>query len=200
MDRQLAREEMRLARQIADQAARNLRFAKLPPEKKRVAIARDVLGALALKKFIARTGAYVDNFEPGDNDDTLDGGKCEVCALGAVYACATDRGLASMRAVQGTNANATTIRGTLGAFFSWEQMGYIEAAFERAAGWAAVEGTPANKLSGSWTRYDRLPRAEEAANWAYHLHDATERMEAIMRNIIRNKGTFNLDDPAPARL
>lgn len=179
-------EEWAKARETAHLAAKNLAFAKLSPAKKRVAIARDVLKALRLQKLIPSTGTYVFQVAPGDNGQSLDGGKCTVCALGGLFACATDRGVGSLRTVLGNNSFlAAPIRATLGQFFSWEQLGYIEAAFEMRAGWAAVEGTDP---------YALLPRAYEAAEWCTGWA-AEERMVAIMRNIIRNGGTFNLDDP-----
>lgn len=189
----IPRAELRKAEESAALYDRNVRFQALPPERKRVAIARDVLKWLRMGKILATCGVYVERFEPGDNDFTLDGGSCNACALGSLFAGAAEYGCTTvgMRWAD-TSSHKDAIRAHLRGVFDEEQLGYIEAAFERRATHAVN-----TELGRQYNK--QFPRAHEAEIWAYHIVDKDQRMAAIMLNIIRNGGTFNLDDPAPRR-
>lgn len=203
----IPRAEWRLAEKMARQGLKNQKFRALDPATKRVAIAKDVLKWLATGKLKAQSGFYL--LAPTEVVDVVNGYKCEACALGSLFACAVERGDAggtvvespSLRNYYGSiGMRADTFEGVklyskLEGIFDKVQLAMIEGAFEpehsfprdsREAGgskrqWDEVQGT-------YWVDSPEIA-------WAMAWHktapkDPSDRMKAIMENIIANNGTF----------
>ena len=135
---------------------RNEAFAKLPPHKKRVVVAKDVIAALDANQYIAQTGHYVNNFKFSPLESATRGierftdewyerrGKtrdvdaqvallkgqvsCNVCAIGGVFMCAVER----MDKIQLNELERGRSRMVdyLDGMFSAEQLDLMEIAFE----------------------------------------------------------------------
>lgn len=161
---------------------------------KRVEIAKDVIAQLKAEKFNAKTGTYVGL------DEDIDGTKelqtelkkvkqCTVCALGALFlsdvrkndACkGVDVDLGSGNDVDGFASryiDEHRMRDRLGKLFSRKQMALIECAFELGM-------DPQGLLKDD--EYER------AARFGEKFDTSRDRLVGIMRNIIKNEGTFVL--------
>lgn len=166
----------------------NLKFASLPAPQKRIAVAQDVLAMLALpfKKRPSVASTYVDVHIEGDvTQETLctNPSACTVCGIGSLM-------LAHFRMfdnVPGNNAmedlGFMSISERLGGYFSNKQLAVIEAAFE---------GDCYINLD---RYYEITPKMENSVEkWAsYHPKNRTLRLRAIMQNLIRNGGTFKIE-------
>ena len=199
-------ETRRLQKRIKE---RNRRFSKKSPDEKRVTIARDVLRQLGTKirphfgvwaRFIGdvpveeisdsvrNIKTELAEVEAFADDDT----ECRACALGSLFVCAVRQadGLKAAdvewifekiiddededdgRTSAGLGQN--DIFGYLERFFEHNQLRLIELAFERGRGGIS---------------YDTEQEKRAARLWPEML-DPVDRMEAVMRNIVRNKGRF----------
>lgn len=178
---------------------RNSEFKAMTPSQKRVAIAKDVIKHLRSekinttfdhRKIYAGNGYLAIPIEeaPRKNDvgrqwqSVLRGVEtCSVCAKGAVFVatmlrfnnCKVDRPLAGedRNGQIGSSEMTRHLRG----YFSKQQLDLIESAYEACA----VNDT----------------RAEDDAvafgqQFASTLADRSDRLIAIMQNIIKNNGTF----------
>ncbi len=173
-------------------AADNAAFEKLKPGEKRVAIARDVLKHVASRKIIPTQGAWVDTVGNGplvtekniEQDPELQSlflnmKSCNACALGGMFMCAVEKAdklkVSDLQdvAVDGNTYEAGVeqedVFKYMKKFFTEDQLGKIEAAFEKGEG----------------ACYD-----DEGCEFAPDVEDASERMRLVMENIIANKGTF----------
>lgn len=162
---------------------KNAQFDVLPDAEKRIAIAQDVLQALATNRLEAGCYYLTGQLRPvGDEHDsfqaTLAAAKfpCRVCAKGAIF-CAT-----VLRRNQVSNQDADwqawggpALSRSLGHIFSSQQLNMMENEYETAD--MNMGGVVMGKIMGG------LPRRE--------------RLEIIMLNVIRNGGTFipSLQDP-----
>lgn len=151
-----------------------LKFDHLSKAEQRVVIAKDLIKRLDAHKFVARHGTYFSvPLRPQDIKDVtaeirtiLEGKKCKGCQIGGMFLCAVDRyNKLTLDDVDYLEDNENAMRWYLTQWFSPEQLLEVEAAFE---GW---EGHGLDY--GDW-------KAGQPA----------ERMRAIARNIIRNKGSF----------
>ncbi len=167
-------------------------------KQKQVQLAKDVIAQLRAKRFTARTGAYaiLDKFADAKFSKALEtqaeiemrpivraSKKCRVCAQGALVVAAIDRfNQCKLGQWDSLNDVAGDYDGELvGRFFSEQQIKNIEAAFE---GYAA-DIWSSNADGTAWKR-------------AYRNH--SDRMDAIMRNIIANNGTFDIESiPKPRK-
>lgn len=193
--------EWRIAAEMRSTALDNAAFADLPSADQRVTIARDVLLWLKVGKLKPTLQTY-GKF-PAEVVDVVNGYDCHACALGGVFACAVERGQAGGTVVGGGwvdddgeqgSFSGEYIRGKLAGIFDPIQLGLIEAAFE------GLEGTPREVRAlygldiGDAYRFalkhgDRVKRGDlEYDEWTTEV--ARARMVAIMRNVIRNRGTF----------
>ena len=184
--------------------AANARFDKLPKWKQRVAIARDVLKWLSIGKLKA-AHTYFSAVRVGEEqqespvrrarqqnpDASLqallleDAVSCNVCAKGAVFACTV------ARRNQVTVSNASGIGDPeqlydkLGGLFSRYQLALMENAYEENL---IDSNAPHRKFAIAVGPY-ALRQGGDYSTEAWN-RGSKERMQAIMRNIIRNKGTF----------
>ena len=140
--------EQRAAKRVRD---RNYRFSRMPRNRQRVAIARDVLEMIGAGKIKAQRGVYMRLSKP-----TLSQGAaglslkefialpkvtCRVCAIGAVFAAAVgSRGIdgeervAFNNKLHGLYSSAPTraeMVEKLGPYFDEEELARLEHFFER---------------------------------------------------------------------
>ena len=168
-------------------------LASMPAAKARIMIARDVIKALKTKHFIAQHGSYVVSTELSQllgnrsphsqvRDLFLDKApECNVCALGGLFVAVVERSdnitpndLSISSSVSCVNEDS--LRRTLATIFPAEMLAEIEAAFES---WS-VRSTIRNAYDYSW----------HATGVDLDYSKADIRMAMVMKNIIRNHGTF----------
>lgn len=173
------KQELKIAMSIEK---RNKAFNKLSKPEKRVAIAKDVIIALKAKKYIAKSGDYLnlnsksgkDLFGVNINQELLcsDDVTCTVCAIGAMF---TSK-VAISNNFDDYRPSDNEMRSHLSKYFSMPQLHLIESAFE---GWE--KGS--TSISGNIPNDNHMIFEEKYPN-------DNDRMIAIMENIVENKGTF----------
>lgn len=165
----------------------------------RVAIAKDVISQIRAKRLIAMSGTYLsaadnnwltqfgvydedmtDLDEESKNQQVVPPTKCNVCALGAVFVSALDRNDRLKVGDFAPYPGQDDLHNYLKRWFTLNQLYLMEEAFE---GYSRPEycGTDA-EFFGS--RYD----------------NDEDRMLAIMRNIVKNDGTFVPPKPQKKQL
>lgn len=186
---------------------------RMTKAEKRVEIAKDVLKQIKAQKYIAEQGTWVcgvdyDNHigdvlwhAKEDGIKTIDAKKdytdkltkCYVCALGSLFVSAIDKynhtKLSTENAHFLTEAKESKINPLL-KWFTAKQLFLIESTFEGGlGGWSDSAGDVfSNKELNRWYEV-----GENAVERYYDKYpDPTKRLVAIMKNIIRNKGTFVL--------
>lgn len=143
---------------------------------KRVAIAKDVIKQIKIGKVIPH-GFYmcIPNAIDDNIADALNAGNsCEVCALGAMFAVKAMNHGTSLEVYE---CNWMSMTEELSAFFSYKQMAMIESAYEL------------NQMQ----RTTKVSSTDIQASIKFGRkspEDRQNRMLRIMRNIIRNDGTF----------
>lgn len=183
-DRGVSRAELRLCADEQELAHKNAVFKQATPEQRRVIIAKDVLAWLKEKKLHATPGTYLSSVDfttvvDGEykslrvEEDRVDGGGCSACALGGLFACMVENtgGLQDFW----RHSDQDRIRTKLAPYFDERQLAMIETAFEHC--YFSGEGATSIDLNAAY----RFGEAFDAG---------ARRMRAIMRNIIRNNGTF----------
>lgn len=189
---------------VTDIEQRNKAFKKLSPSKKRVAITKDVLKQLSLKRIVAKHMMYLDvktsvPVAAADLNKDLSlflpqVKSCDACAVGSLFMCAVnqaddckldkDAGLDSFGADQnlqkldiGDRAHAYLKR-----FFSERQLISIEDHFEQTKQSPLVDDWGFSSTITKHPTIYRIPGSADA------------RMKAIMNNIIKHNGTFVASD------
>lgn len=176
-------------------------FNALTPAQKRVTIAQDVLAQLDSKAIIATVGnwfnmtgefnydntADTNNLSIKDKDiqDFISNKECEACGIGSLFVAAIKR--CDNFKVNKLQSFTETINGGVFAevqmedifkylqrWFEKDQLKLIEQAFELGDGWF----------------HDN--KNKEAMAYFSDVPDPEARMRLIMKNIIHNKGRFNL--------
>lgn len=174
---------------------------KLSKPEARVAIARDVLSQLRSQKLVAESGNYCYMFPKGspnelgdipevisqqDVDNKIDlqdifkkkVQKCEVCAKGALFVSMVrkyDNVPIPVNGVGDSYLDGTYVTSKLRRYFSGSQLELIEYAFEL--------GTAGIPTASETVKYN-------ASSFCEQYDSDKERMIAIMKNIIKNEGTF----------
>lgn len=192
---------------------KNICKKPLTNAEKRVLIAKDVIAQIKREKYLAQPGLFISDsvweaiggssYGSYDVDpDNPNRGEvllkfieekeknCEVCALGGAFVSAVklfDK--CSRDDIVREDSRATTHE-YLKRWFSNDQMNLIESAFE---------GGPFVGVNGDEeAEYDEdgneiIPKdIKKAIAFGERYQDAGERLMGIMRNIVRNKGTFVL--------
>lgn len=136
-------------------------------EEKRVAVARDALAQVQFGIIEAGRGLYF--FKKDD-------GRCRVCALGAMFLGAVVHGLCKMPEDQ--NYMSGKIEDGLLELWDVHQQDLIEENFE------------------GWDAWNHDQDAAEG-RWRMAFDNNTDRLIAILQNIIRNNGTFVPTDIRP---
>ena len=146
----------------------------LPQNEARVAIAQDVLAALALDKFSSIRGYFTGKLVKVPMQTNLslreqlpNIPQCDVCALGGLFIAqvARDNDFDAIVYNGAIELGGCDIEDHLTRYFDEEQLDLIEAWFEI---WSS-----AGDMSDTWIRTPRL-----------------FRMQRIMENIVQNNGTF----------
>lgn len=162
------------------------KWSEMTPSEKRVTLAKDVISQLKKEKLNACSGTYlmIDNLDNVEVNEQLNKvlkkqGTCEVCAKGALFISHIMRNnhftIADYHSFSKTDNEK--IKERLGSLFSLPQLELIEKAFEG-------ENVDNDLKDGTL-----IDLADEFHD---NYKDDTERLIAIMQNIIKNKGTFKL--------
>jgi hypothetical protein len=162
---------------------KNAAFGKMTPAQKRVAIAKDVIAAIAARQFKVRFGRYWERLDAVADGQRLGQAllcepstQCRVCGAGAVL-------LSGIRVFNKTtvpSSNWNIPERVVNKWFSKSQNALIEAAFE-------VQGTSC-MLTDIFSH--KSPSFVAARKFSKVSKSPTKRLIAIMRNIIANKGQF----------
>jgi hypothetical protein len=180
------------AKQIATQIKRNnAKFKKATDAQKRVLIAKDVLARVASRQYRVQAGQWIAlgtwfdrRREPAQNL-LLEGETCAGCALGGLMmSCTVFNNKMVTDNFQHYDIGRKVkskrpIPNGLNTFFSNEQLRLIETAFEKGLGF------------DGWGRaFNNSAQAEAAVAFGSRFRGERTRLLAIMRNIVKNKGTF----------
>jgi hypothetical protein len=180
-------------------SAKNKAFWKLSPSKQRIAIAKDVLLSLKLKKLEALSGVYLGfvmkkQIKKADTPHKLDSlfrkkeVACQVCGIGACFFGLVNLGNSAPTAdfilggvKRETRLSDGNMRELLRKVFPSAQLTLIECAFEESNGFNDY---------GSDGYYAKPINKEKAKNFGNKFDNDEDRLKAIMGNIIKHKGTF----------
>jgi hypothetical protein len=159
----------------------------LSPAAKRVAVARDALAWLRAGALQAETGAYVTPtneapfFYLDDHRQMRDAvfGETTVCALGALFIAHIvrfDHCTVSEYITANGRSMSNFIEDKLKDTFDLLALGFIESAFERC-----------DMTSSSYVTQKEI---DAAVAFGKRYRKDRDRLEAILRNIVRNNGDF----------
>lgn len=178
-------------------------FSRLSAAAKRIAIAKDILKQIKAERYTIESGTWlnIDPIKLGEQSNTetqavlmqraLLGGKqtvtmdappatCTCCAVGA--ACASAIRLFNQDSISGSPQEGYELNGydegmsILRKYFPEEQVDLMEAAFEMR--------TDSDHEDASESSLDK------AVCFGKNFGNDEKRLEAICKNIIKNKGTF----------
>jgi hypothetical protein len=181
----------------------NEEFKKLTPREKRIAIAKDVIESLKKDQYRAKKGTYFVN-----NNSKANSGKelqrilvkgeesCTLCAMGGLLAskCKLGNGHVQIDAEAAgiTYIIDSGIINSLKGIFSVKQLRMIEYAFEGQD----VDDTFGDDLADVLLGEKDCPERSEIGKKCIEFYESyletSERMVAIMKNIVKNKGMFKL--------
>ncbi len=173
----------------------NEEFEKASPEQKRVMIAKDVLHSIQIGMYSPQKGVYIsrsyfrENFV---NDVQLQDvllnevvKDCMVCALGSCFLSIVKftNNLTVGETSKTDFTSASNYRGIRGRsdlekYFGKRQLGLIESAFECSPSYAVNEGVNRDQAYAA------------AFEFGENCSNSTEKLIAIMNNIIKNNGEF----------
>lgn len=170
---------------------RNEKFQAASAVERRVMIAQDVLDQVLAKKFVPETGVWahvVAERGLADSEQVCDviaalGTECTCCALGAMML--SEIGINDQLEIGETANYDSSFRiqlhssgNRLEEYFDDDQLKLIEIAFELGA--------------GEWDEFEVEDefQGEKAIDFGYRHDSNTDRLVAIMNNIIKNNGTF----------
>lgn len=175
---------------------RNYRFNKMTSEQKRVTIAKDVIALLNAEKLVASCGTYLefsdaklkDKYWGDGYEDPKDGTadvkihsliesspSCEVCGIGACFVAAVRRADKCTVGDMSNPNDDSFMRDYLKQWFSRDQIQLVEAAFETDSVFC-------------YTQDEDL--VERAVAFGFKFTNDSDRLKAIMENIIENEGIF----------
>lgn len=191
--KRIARQKL-AARRFRD---RNRRFNKLSVEKQRIKIIQDVVTHLESEKLKAVKGKYLRVLGVGkvagnqQLHEVMGESRCQVCGIGAVFTATVllnnelkvgdlsegyREELGSAKITLGDGTNDAPMRQYLSTWFCGSQLDLIEAAFETD-----------DRFSDGYANYEEL---EDAASFGKKYRNSKDRLIAICKNILENKGTF----------
>lgn len=172
-------------------------FENLSPAERRVAIAKDVIAQIKCGRYMPDTGIYIEPEDiPGYEATSIqrifnDIGSCRVCEIGGIILSVTkfrnklnkeDIGRVSK------DLNGRKINSILKGVFTPKQLFLIECAFEGY-------NSTADRYACDKMDVENCFSEEEVSkidDFRAEYYDDADRMIVIMRNIIKNKGTFKL--------
>ncbi len=168
----------------------NTRFARMTDAQKRIAIAKDVIKQVNAKRIKPTRGIYLETKFAGSKITIADVGlemelkalyenmpSCNACALGSMFVCAVSK------------FNNLSIEEHIN---DGRKIEYDKNVYDTIKVQEIYYGRPTEYLGQffSTAQLDELERAFEADK-SWDPRSSTERLIAIMKNIIRNKGTFD---------
>lgn len=175
-------------KQVVKREEEKKEFKDMTPEEKRVEIARDVLAQIRMGQFKAGMG-YMQVFPVDDNKYTHEfygcqlntavkkgEVRCEGCADGALFMAYVMRYNHLNVKTANTDVSKEYIKSRMRRLFSKDQLDLIETAYERCV--IHGDGNISKEL------------ARRTISWGTRYDNREKRLKAIMRNIIRNNGTF----------
>lgn len=195
-------------------------FKKLTPRYQRVAIAKDAIAQIESAKYIAMRGRWCDWYSGEDvesEDGTKielqkvlkhPSVECTVCGLGATFASAVRLGNDCKVPVGSDSIDPYQLYKKLGKYFNWEQLAAIELAFELGdggmnsyhSGDASItkgiidlsEDAGLERVIASYGELNQTQKKlfSKAIEFGYDYSFPDERLLAIMKNIVSNRGTF----------
>lgn len=158
-------------------------FEALSPAEQRVAIFRDIIAQLDARTFTAKTGTYVEVPSLLDTvEESVITQPCTVCAIGAAFVSAVrlgDRldehafGEYGVESADDLSGADSPMRDHLERFFTSDDLGLLESAFEMSEGFAVFN------LAGV-----------EAERFGKRFQRPDDRLRAICENGIANGGEF----------
>lgn len=173
---------------------RNEKFKKMTLSEKRIAIAKDVIENIESKKFVAKRGTYfVAKTKEGVETNNVqlqelilcgDVEQCTVCGIGAIFAskvCVSNDFKVNKKSldVGYIVLYDTDMISQLNEIFNEYELRYIEIAFE-----GILDMSIDNDV------YFSEKETIKAMNFYETYPDQTNRLIAIMKNIIKNDGVF----------
>lgn len=210
--KKMTKKEKALANKARQIAKSNKKFANATKAEKRVLIAQDVIAQIEAKIMIGASGNYVKNINliegsVWDMDD--DGVKenyekiasCNVCAMGACVMSVTKFNNKLLFSDTREIEDNKKAQGLMAELFSKKQLYLIESAFEgvdddciRLAinmGYNPKQITDKEKEACNvfYTHFGGLPNHVSGGDVV-----ETKRLLAIMKNIVKHKGTFKPQD------
>jgi hypothetical protein len=195
-------------------AKKNKRFKAMTKPEQRVAIAKDVIAQIKLKRIKALPLTYLVTNPTDDSDirgDQILCGvaddtelqsvfkekitSCNCCAKGAIFLAAVERfnnlpiNWKTRPFMHGGGYfSGELVTKHLGEYFSAEQLNMIEGAFEGF--YLGHNRTTREKIYKYATKHGCDVLGDRDENFQYET--AEDRLLAIMKNIVRNKGTFKV--------
>src|ERR1700690_660190 len=171
----------------------NKAFAKMNRAEQRVQIAKDVIAALKVKQLTPKHQSYFDvsentflRMEANGSDSLKDTLKtiptCHVCAKGAIFTCTVARKnkVTNRQLLNQDWRRSDSLSKSLQGTFSARQLRLIETEFEDDdIDYGIGDTRPISPVMELHELFD----------------NAEDRMIAIMKNIIANKGTFKPKAP-----
>lgn len=163
----------------------NSKFKSLSKAEKRVQIAKDVIVQIKLKFLMPQTGNYFQSSlitrHIGEELQSVLSKlpSCNVCAIGSLFVCDVMR-TDNFKVNDYMNDDAK-MKSKL-KYFSLFQLELMETAFEK---WVVTDSSRKLKVD-----YDYSEIAEKAIKFGKRYRNSTNRLIAIMENIILNKGNF----------
>ena len=169
----------------------NDKFKSLSKAEQRVLIARDVIAQVNKKKYKPSTGAYltlVNNFyNHWSVQEHIDEIECRCCALGACLLSTTKfknkLNFGDVDSLCSKSDSWKLLRGV----FSHSQINMIEYAFEASHNGSRV----GEDYFNDYAKFNYNKRAKCISFGRSFVYES-DRIVAIMENIIKNKGTFKL--------
>lgn len=167
----------------------NDKFKSLSKAEQRVIIARDVIAQVIGKKYKPSTGSYLTLVNTFYNhwsvQEHIDEIECVCCALGACLISTTKfKNKLKFHDVDALCSNSDSWK-LLRGIFSPKQMNMIEYAFE-----VSHNGSRVGEDSfGEYNKHDYDERVK-CVDFGRSFDYESDRLIAIMKNIIKNKGTF----------
>jgi len=168
----------------------NETFKKASKPEKKILIAKDVLANIKSKKYIPFAGNYIifisSVFKDNDvqkNLDTLE--SCNCCALGACLISSTKyQNKLKFDDLNGLGAYDNNVWRQLKNIFTPREMAIMEYCFEGIGGTKVAEDSFFYNLDKK--------TEQKCENFYYNYSNSTERLVAICKNIIKNKGFIKI--------
>ena len=178
---------------------RNEQFKALTASQKRVAVAQDVISLINSTLIRPSTGFFVhvaskhQSHEKSLQTEILNGNiqKCDCCALGAMFvSCAIKNNKTStseheLGDIGDSICDKFKIPNKLNTIFSGDQLILIEQAYELGKGYFESEHSYHDDENGNY-----VETLTPAVKFGSKYKSNKDRLIAIMKNIIANKGRF----------